>query len=183
MNKRRGRAKYMYGKFQAQTSDFRTAVGVLFDDFLYKHPSLNMKMKIHNDILDLRNSTVALVKSWIGSKILESKFGIKIRLHATPSSLESFFEKQRHTFYKPCEICGEKRITNYSHILPYSLGGPNDEKNYIHLCPTHHHLFDTSRLSREEWEKLDFSKKLKAARDYVKKIKLPLLRKFWRKKL
>jgi hypothetical protein len=171
----------MYGKFQHETSEFRHEVSLLFDDFLNRYPSLNMK--IHNDIIKLRNSTVALVKSWIGSKRLENKFGIKIPLHATPPSLESFLEKQRNIFkkkYKPCEICGEKRITNYGHILPYSFGGPNDEKNYVYLCPTHHHLFDHNRLSEEEWQRLDFSKKLKASRDYVEKVKLPVLRKFWR---
>lgn len=85
--------------------------------------------------------------------------------------------------YIPCEICGENRATQYCHIIPRSEGGPSHEENYIYLCPTHHHLFDQSRLSKEEWGSIDYSKKLEAARKYMNEVKLPILQFFWNKQI
>lgn len=182
MQKKRKR-KYMYGKFHHDTLEFREALHNLFSGFFEKHGRLDME--IHNDIVDLRNKIVALLDSWVGMKKLESKFGIKIPLHTIPPSIENFLEKQACSYskvYKPCEICEENRVTHYCHIIPRSEGGPDDETNYIYLCPIHHHLFDHNRLSKEEWQKIDFSKKLKASQEYAKKLRLPILKKFWQAK-
>lgn len=179
-NKRRQK-KYIYGKFHHDTFEFHQALHDLFSNFFEKYPKLNIEL--HNDIVELRNKIIALLDSWIGAKKLETKFGIKIPLSSTPVSIKSFLEKQARSYskkYRACEICGEKRITNFCHIIPYAEGGPDDEKNYLFLCPTHHHLFDQHRLSKGEWNKIDFSKKLETARVYVKKITLPILKKYWR---
>lgn len=179
--------KYMYGKFHHDTFEFCRELHELFNSYLstglsrYNLAS-EKQMSINNEIIDLRNQVVALFKSWIGSKKIEQKFGIRIPFHSKPPSIASFLEKQGRSSvgkYRPCEICGEDRITNFSHILPHSEGGPDDPENYVYLCPTHHHLFDHNRLSKEEWEKLDFSKKMEAAREYAHKIRLPILKKFW----
>jgi len=154
----------MYGKFHHDTFEFHQALYNLFSSFLDGHTEL--EMKTHNELVELRNKIVALLDSWIGSKKLERKFGIKIPLHSKPPSIKNFLEKQARSYnkiYKPCEICGESRVTHYCHIIPRSEGGPSDERNYIYLCPTHHHLFDHNRLSKKEWEKIDFSKKLEAS--------------------
>jgi len=180
MSKRRKR-KYIYGKFHHDTFEFRKLLNDLFSDFFRNHNDLNIKT--HNDIVELRNRIVALLNSWIGSKKIESKFGIKIPLHSNTPSIEDFLEKQSrsyHKSYKPCEVCGEDRVTHYCHIIPRSEGGVEDEKNYLYLCPNHHHLFDNNRLSKEEWQKIDFSRKIKASREYAQKIRLPILKKFWR---
>lgn len=170
----------MYGKFHHDTFEFRKALHDIFRDFFKNHPKLDMKT--HNDIVYVRNKVVALLKSWIGSKKLESKLGIKIPLHSTPTSIKNFLEKQASSFnkkYKPCEICSENRVTHYCHIIPHSNGGPSDEKNYIYLCPNHHHLFDHNRLNKEEWQKINFSNKLEASQEYAIKIRLPILKKYW----
>ena len=174
--------KYMYGKFYADTYEFRREIHDLFGELLQKH---NPEMKFNNDIVNLRNKIVALLNSWIGAKKIETKFGIKIPLTATPPSIKNFIEKQTRSSnraYKACEICGENRITHFCHIIPHSEGGPSDENNYLYLCPVHHHLFDHNRLSKEEWSKIDFSKKFSSAQEYVEKVKLGSLEKKWKQK-
>lgn len=178
MGKKRGR-KYMYGKFYHDTSEFHRDLHKLFDDFLREH---RLEMQTHNDVVDLRNRVVALLDSWIGAKKLESKFGIKIPLSATPPSIRDFLEKQARSnrkIYKPCEICGEDRVTHYCHIIPRADGGPHSNENYVYLCPVHHHLFDHNRLYKNEWDKIDFTSKLPAAQEYANKMKLPMLQKLW----
>lgn len=178
--KKRKSSKYIYGKFHHDTYEFNRDLHDLFSDFFEKYPKLDMDL--HNDIVELRNKTKALLNSWIGAKKLETKFGIKIPLNSAPPSLDSFFEKQTRSYnkqYRSCEICGENRVTHFCHIIPRSEGGPNDEKNYLYLCPIHHHLFDHHRLNKDEWYKIDFSKKLKSSKEYAQKVILPILKNFW----
>ena len=170
----------MYGKLYHDTFELRRELFELFDSFLSKH---KLEMEVHNEVVKLRNQIVALLDSWLGAKKLEDKFGIKIPLSATPPSMESFLEKQassRNQVYKPCEVCGENRITHYCHIIPRSVGGPDAEENYLYLCPIHHHLFDHNRLAKAEWEKIGFSQKLPSSQEYAQKIKLPVLQYFWK---
>jgi len=181
--KKRESSKYMYGKFHHDTYKFHEAINDLFSDFFKKYSSLNMNL--NNDIVNLRNNIVALFDSWIGTKKIEKEFGIKIPLASTPPSIESFLERQirsYHNKYRPCDICGEDRITHFCHIIPRSKGGVNDEKNYLYLCPLHHHLFDHHRLNKNEWDKIDFSKKMVGSREYADKVILPILKKFWENK-
>ena len=73
-------------------------------------------------------------------------------------------------------------MTHFCHIIPRSVGGTNDQSNYLFLCPTHHHLFDHHRLSKDEWNKIDLSKKSESSKEYIKKVTLPILEKFWIKR-
>jgi hypothetical protein len=171
--------KNLYGKFYHDMFEFRKSIQDLFSNFTKEHP---LDLKTNNDLVDLRNKTIALLNFWIGSKKIESKFGIKIPLQTTTSSIKNFLEKQARSYnnnYKPCEICGEKRITHYCHIIPRNTGGPSDEKNYLYLCPLHHHLFDHNRLNKEEWEVIDFSTKIKASQEYAKRVRLVQQQRFW----
>lgn len=173
--------KNMYGKFHNDTYEFHKSLSELFANFLEKHP--NIDINLNNEIIDLRTKIIALLDSWIGAKKLENKFGIKIPLNSTPTSIKKFLDKQagsRNQIYKPCEICNEKRVTHYCHIIPRSEGGPNDEKNYIYLCPLHHHLFDHFRLDKKEWLKIDFSEKLQSSQEYIKNVTLPKMNNFWK---
>lgn len=182
-NKSARKKKYMYGKFYHDTYEFREQLHRLFNEFLERHSELGMCT--HNEIVQVRNQVIALLESWVGSKKIQNRLGVEIPLHAVPPSTESFLEKQarsREKSYGPCEICGENRISDFCHIVPRSEGGPNDERNYVYLCPNHHHLFDNNRLSEKEWGKIDFSKKLEVAREYAQKVRLPLLQGFWNEK-
>ena len=81
---------------------------------------------------------------------------------------------------RPCEICGEHRATNVCHIVPRSSRGKLVPDNLFILCPTHHFLFDHSRLSRDEFVKLDVSTKAKDAQRYFEKVLAPRQQMFWR---
>jgi len=53
-----------------------------------------------------------------------------------------------------CEICGETRVLDLCHINPKRHGGLTIAENSLVLCPNHHRLFDSSRLSQEEYNKI-----------------------------
>ena len=55
-----------------------------------------------------------------------------------------------------CQICGEARVVEAAHILPRKVIGEIWEKwMLLNLCPTHHKLYDSHRLNREEWQKIE----------------------------
>lgn len=173
------RTNYIYGKFTHETAEFARAL----ESVVEKHrqaiiSKLPITHPLINEMIDMRNEIVALLRSWIGQKIIESRFGVTIPLSSATFSIESHKKRQQRSIteeYEPCEICGEKRITNYCHIVPRMMGGPSVEENYLYLCPTHHHLFDGSRLSPEEWAKIDFSSKSASAQAFAKKIIEPFI--------
>lgn len=53
-----------------------------------------------------------------------------------------------------CEICGEDRTFDLSHIVPRKDGGPTCVENSLVLCPTHHRLFDKEKLTPGEKKKI-----------------------------
>jgi hypothetical protein len=81
----------------------------------------------------------------------------------------------------PCEVCGESRLIHMSHIIPRRLRGSNGINNILFLCPTHHRLFDNCMLSREEWEKIDWSRKAKKSQIYAERVLKIVHGKFWEK--
>jgi hypothetical protein len=67
-------------------------------------------------------------------------------------------------------------------MLKFSFSPESSHKdNFITLCPLHHHLFDHSRLWKEEWDAFMslLPKKSAAARVYALEVRLPQLRAFW----
>ena len=64
-----------------------------------------------------------------------------------------------------CEICGFNRTLDAAHIIPARDGGDLSESNTVILCPNHHRLFDTKKLTLEEAEKISY--KIKNYKDYV----------------
>jgi hypothetical protein len=55
-----------------------------------------------------------------------------------------------------CQICGESRVVEAAHILPRKVIGQIWEQwMLLNLCPTHHKLYDTHSLNREEWQKIE----------------------------
>jgi len=106
---------------------------------------------------DLRNRIHELVTAIICQLSVFGKYGIRLPLDPLPVDQERFARRQVQIFeenYEPCEICGETRITHECHLIPRSEGGEYHRDNLVVLCPLHHHLFDNSRLSEEEWNKL-----------------------------
>ena len=54
---------------------------------------------------------------------------------------------------EPCAICGEKRWTEAAHFPKRKRDGAGQEGT-VPLCPTHHKLLDSGRLSRKDFEGL-----------------------------
>jgi len=44
-----------------------------------------------------------------------------------------------------CRVCGSDRYVERHHIIPTSVGGTDDPKNIIYLCPTCHRLAHVGR--------------------------------------
>lgn len=70
----------------------------------------------------------------------------------------------------PCEICGLTFVTERCHIIPRRQGGSNLPGNIIILCKNHHLFFDNYRLSRHDWNKLDWKNKDPRARKYAETV-------------
>lgn len=81
----------------------------------------------------------------------------------------------------PCQICGENRVAEVCHIIPSRIGGTLKIDNTLFLCPTHHSLFDRGMVSRDEWNKIDWSIKSKKSQLYVSKVLKVVQEKFWKK--
>ena len=133
----------------------------------------------------VRNKIHDIAMAIIAQLAVHGKYGVKLPHDPRAVDLEAFQDKQARIFrkeYEPCAICGEDRITHECHIIPRAEGGPLHRDNMVMLCPLHHHLFDQSRLSEDEWQiftsKLDG--KMDAAIHYANQVCLPLLVKFWK---
>ncbi|MBL7107378.1 MAG: HNH endonuclease [Phycisphaerae bacterium] len=112
------------------------------------------------------------------SKNRPFKSGTYVRNDAgVPTASNESIKKQNI----PCQICGENRVTEACHIIPTRIGGTWKIDNILFLCPTHHSLFDRGRLSRDEWNKLDWSMKSKKSQKYVSKVLKVVQEKFWKK--
>ena len=162
------------GLIYAESAGF--CVRELFKEFIGSpHPHL------HNDLFHLCDEVETLHRSWVGSKLIEAETGVKVPPHARVLSHLDVQQilARAGTPYPPCAVCGEERITDYCHIFPRMMGGADVPDNIISLCPTHHFHFDSSRLSKEEWDKIDFSGKMPSARAYAEKIVLGNLRRYW----
>ena len=53
-----------------------------------------------------------------------------------------------------CQICGFDRYIEKTHIIPARFEGPREPHNLLDLCPNHHTLFDSNRLTWDEMAKI-----------------------------
>lgn len=139
-----------------------------------------------NECVDpyVRNRVMSIVTAIISQMAIYGKYGVKIPLEPKEFDSESFMKKQEKYFernYDACEICGEKRITHQCHIIPSSDGGPYHRDNYFTLCPLHHHLFDNSRLTQDEWKILSelINTKMESAIVYFKNVREKMQQDYW----
>ena len=85
----------MYGNFAHDTQEFRLKL----DEVVEKHRRIISRdpaipHPLINQMHDLRNEIFALLMSWIGQNIFETKFGINIPLSSTTPSIKSYIKKQ-----------------------------------------------------------------------------------------
>lgn len=57
---------------------------------------------------------------------------------------------------RPCVICGEDREVDRAHIVSNSDIGASSVENIVHLCPTHHRLWDKDKLTGDESTELEY---------------------------
>jgi hypothetical protein len=81
----------------------------------------------------------------------------------------------------PCEICGENRVVDTCHIIPRRVKGTQKIDNVIFLCTTHHRLFDDCMLSKEEWDRIEWTRKARKSQIYAEKVLKVAHGKFWAK--
>lgn len=60
-----------------------------------------------------------------------------------------------------CEICGERDVLDYCHIVADKDGGPIAIDNCLVLCPNHHRKYHADKLSKDEMAKI--AKKVRKA--------------------
>ena len=133
---------------------------------------------------DMRNQIVASAQAIITQLAILGKYGVKLPYDVRPFDWQANDKKKQAQLsksYPPCVLCGETRITEVCHIIPRSEGGADHEDNFLALCPTHHHLFDHNRLTKEEWDKLEQSLdgKMESAVIYVKTVRFYSTQQFW----
>jgi hypothetical protein len=148
---------------------------------LYTYIDQNINQRLTPDI---RNKIGNIVNAIIAQLVINGKYGVTIpnEFREVDPNYENKQENYFKLIYEPCVICGEKRITHECHIIPRSEGGTLHRDNFVILCPLHHHLFDHSRLSREEWDILcnNLKDKMESAIIYANEVRLPALQAYWK---
>jgi len=141
--------------------------------------------QVHNRVLTLSGDARHIIEESIKRLGTIYQHGVDLPARPAPSTRMYVTQEELHQGKKrpqtpaewwtgrPCEICGEIRTTNVCHIVPRSSRGKLVPDNLFILCPTHHFLFDHSRLSREEFAKLDLSSKAPDAQRYFDKVLVP----------
>lgn len=118
-------------------------------------------MEIHNKLVDVRNQCVDFISDSLSEITALVKHKAIINIGTKKQKVYPVKE-----YDTPCQICGEKRVINYCHIIPSVDGGGDDDRNLLILCPTHHFLFDHARLSKSELDKIDLSVMHDEAKQY-----------------
>lgn len=120
---------------------------------------------INNKLVDIRNRCANFINNALTEIVAAAKHQVTIKV-----SNKRVINYAKREFQKPCEICDEKRISNFCHVIPRSEGGDNDAGNMLVLCPTHHFLFDHARLTKAEFEAIDDGKLSESSRDYLHEV-------------
>jgi hypothetical protein len=72
------------------------------------------------------------------------------RYVTTYSSKHTFRVMARQEFIDRCAICGWDEASNdVAHIVARKDGGTDTIDNIVMLCPNHHRLYDTGRISQD----------------------------------
>lgn len=167
--------KHMYGKPHDTKWPHEKRIFDLFQELERKLFKDGINPVLNNLLVDLRNEITTIVDEIYQQLAIQVKHDISI-----PSSRRKpilFAEPPKQT---PCQVCGETRVTNKSHLIPRELGGSDSDDNVIMLCANHHYLFDQVRLTEEEFSKIDVSDKAADSIQYFKNIHLGRHRMYWK---
>ena len=130
---------------------------------------------LNNLLVDLRNDVATIIDEVYQELSIQLKHNLSISSSPRKSILLADLPKQA-----PCQVCGESRVSNKSHIIPRELGGSDADDNIIMLCANHHCLFDQVRLSEKEFSQIDVTNKAPDSIQFFKKIHLGRHRMYWK---
>jgi hypothetical protein len=124
--------------------------------------------EINSKILELHNDkrTAAQIANFLNLSNARVRDGL-ISLGINTGHKNSSRPKLAYKFKKNkvCEMCGFERALDAAHIVPHIKGGTMEDSNLLALCPNHHRLFDTKKLTLEEAKKISY--KVNNYMDYV----------------
>lgn len=169
--------KYLYGKVHHIKFPYKMRIFGICDEYRGKANQLFSDYRINNLIVDLRNELIGVIDEIYQRLKVEIKQGVVI----SPSKRKVKFKPRSEILSgRRCEICKEDRTVDACHIIPREEGGSNAEENYLFLCPTHHYLFDESKLSKEKFNKISVTNKDSDSVEYFQKVRKKKHEVYWK---
>lgn len=110
---------------------------------------LNQEGKTLPEISDELGVSLGTLHYRLRSIGYKARSGLRARA-AKHKNLQYHKRKVAAELEMSCAICGEDRTVDLSHIASAKNGHPMVKENAIVLCPTHHRLFDSGKLSKSE---------------------------------
>jgi 5-methylcytosine-specific restriction endonuclease McrA len=142
-----------------------------------------VRKQISHDLNIWLNKLDAALKdtfsAWYDHTLKGKPIPKKLKIPDPPKSyfsltIENKFRNQ------PCEVCGDERVLNIAHVIPRWRGGVDEEWNLMRLCANHHHLFDEAKLTKQEWDAINWQSKDERARQYALKKRLARHQRYWK---
>lgn len=169
--------KPIYGSARQTKWPYQDRIYKIFKEFDRKVASKNIQVGLGNLLAELRIELEKLIDEIYQELAIE----LKHRLYLSPTRRKySNVVVPPNMVQSPCQICGESRVINNSHIISKEIGGSNSDDNLISLCANHHHLFDHGMLTQGEFSKINLTGKAADAIEYFKKVRVPKQNMFWK---
>ena len=153
---------------QSVISESILLITKLFYSFQKEFEKINSKKFFREKYGNLENDIINIIQDIFLKLSVLLKY--KTEIKSKPRKVRKPIEALKLPYEQECVICKENRIVNICHIIPGAEGGVYEIENLIFLCPTHHFLFDHSRLSEDEFNKIDLTGKSNTAKEYFEKI-------------
>jgi len=166
----------LYGSAHQTKWPYQKRILDLFQEFEANIFSTTGRASLGDSLADLRNELVAIIDEIYQYLAIELKHNLSIPPTRRKSS---YVVVPPNVVESPCQICGENRVINKSHIIPNELGGSNSDDNLIMLCANHHYLFDQAKLTQAEFSKLNLTGKSADSVEFFNKVRVAKQKKFW----
>ncbi len=131
--------------------------------------------KVNNLMIDLRNRMVDMMSDIYQELYIGFNHGITVKSDRCWKNPTCLVNNEADN----CMICGESRINNKCNIIPRESWGSDALGNIVTLCANHHHLFDHSRLSKDEFEKINLKGKNKGSIEFFEQVRRRRHEIFW----
>jgi len=119
------------------------------------------KRSVTEKILELYLQGVSAkeIASLVNRKVPTVYSALNTRKYRFRKGIQSWgYFKQQFVKDKKCVVCGWDKCLDCCHIIPAAKGGTYEESNLVVLCPNHHRLFDSGKLTIQELNLIKESK-------------------------